>query len=238
MSYTKNEKIVVSIIQPALFPWLGYFDIINKSDFFIFFDNVKFEKRNWQMRNKLKIISEQNEKETWISLPTKEISQKTLIKDALIDNTKNWKSKHMTMFRSNYGKNVNEIKFLIEMYEKNWDYISDFNIEFITKCSQYLQIDTKFVKASSLNVDGKRSQLLLNICKKLNATEYLSGPKAKTYLDADKQLFENENIKITYHDYKHPIYNQKGNLFIEKLSILDLLFNEKEKSREYFQFNK
>jgi len=227
--------LIISIIQPALFPWLGYFDIINKSDIFVFFDNVKFEKRNWQMRNKLKVLTKNSESWIWINIPTKDISQKTLIKDALIDNSKDWKSKHLHMFLSHYGNDANDIQFLLDLYEKNWEKICDFNIEFISKCCNFLEIETKLVRACDLDVLGKRSQLLLEICKKLGATEYLSGPTAKVYLENDKSIFEEEKIKITFHEYKHPIYKQRENTFIEKLSILDLLFNEKKESKNYFK---
>jgi len=187
------------------------------------------------MRNKLKVLTKNNESWIWINIPTKDISQKTLIKDALIDNTKDWKNKHLHMFHSHYGKDVDEIQFLLNMYKKNWEKISDFNIDFISKCCDFLEIKTKTVNASDLGVDGKRSQLLLEICKKLGATDYLSGPTAKVYLENDKSIFEKEKIKISYHDYKHPIYKQRGKTFIEKLSILDLLFNEKKESVNYFK---
>jgi len=226
--------LIVSIIQPALFPWLGFFDIIKQSDIFVFFDNVKFEKRNWQMRNKIKVISKDDESWIWINIPTRDVSQNTLIKDALIDNSKNWKEKHLHMFHSHYGKDLDDIQFLLDLYEKEWEKICDFNVDFTSKCCNYLEINTKLVRASNLDVSGKRSQLLLEICKKLNATEYLSGPTAKVYLENDKGIFEQGKIKIRYHNYIHPIYKQRGKNFIEKLSILDLLFNEQIKSKNYF----
>ena len=227
--------MIVSIIQPALFPWLGYFDIIKKSDIFVFFDNVKFEKRNWQMRNKINVLTKNDESWIWVNIPTRDVTQQTLIKDALIDNTKDWKKKHLHTFHSHYGKDFDDIQFLLDIYEKTWGKICDFNIEFISKCCDFLEIESEMIRASNLDVDGKRSQLLLEICKKLGATEYLSGPAAKEYLENDKSIFEKEKIKISYHDYKHPIYNQRGKTFIEKLSILDLLFNEKNESVNYFK---
>lgn len=227
--------MIVSISQPTLFPWVGYFNLIKNSDIFVFFDNVKFEKRSWQMRNKLKMIIENEETYAWINIPTRNITQKTLIKDALIDNTIRWKSKHLSFFNSHYGKDIDDIKFLLEMYKKDWENICDFNIEFITNCCHFFGIKTKIFRASELDVKGKRSQLLLNICKKFNATEYLSGPAAKVYLDEDKEIFEKEKIKITYNNFKHPIYKQRGKLFIEKLSVLDMLFNEKINSINHFQ---
>jgi hypothetical protein len=225
--------MLVSISQPTLFPWIGYFNIIKQSDIFVFFDNVKFEKRSWQMRNKLKLNSKENESEISIKIPTTIEKSDIMIKDVKIDNTQKWKIKHLKTFNSNYGKSFDEINFLKEHYEKDWNFISDFNIEFIKKCSEYLGIKTKFVKSSELKTHGKKSFLLLDICKQLGATDYLTSIGAIDYLEKDKKTFEESNIKIRYHEYIHPIYKQKGNKFLEKLSVLDLIFNEKDNSKKY-----
>ena len=139
------------------------------------------------------------------------------------------------MFHSHYGKDMDTIEFLLDLYNKRWEKICDFNVNFISKCCKYLSINTKLVRASELEVIGKRSELLVNICKKFGATEYISGPTAKVYLEDDKHMFEKEKINITYHDYHHPEYKQRGKKFMEKLSILDLLFNEQTEAQEYFK---
>lgn len=226
--------MMVSISQPTLFPWLGYFDIIKKSDIFVFLDIVKFKKRSWQMRNKLKMITPEKEVETWIRIPTKIENSDTPIKNVLIDNTQKWKSQHITAFQDLYGNDSKNIKFLNELYEKNWEKLSDFNIEFISKCCEFLEIKTPLYRSSELDVTGKKSELLLQICKKLNASEYLSTVGSKDYLENDKELFSESKIRINYHEYNHPKYKQKGNKFISHLSILDLLFNEKENSKNFF----
>ena len=120
-----------------------------------------------------------------------------------------------------------------KLYTQNWDKLVDFEIEFITNCCKYLGITTKLLKASDMKIEDKKSYLLLNICKKLGATEYLTTIGAKEYLEKDLTIFENANIKILYHDYIHPIYRQRGKTFIKSLSIIDLLFNEKENSRKF-----
>ena len=226
--------MIVSISQPTLFPWIGYFDIIKKSDIFVFLDTVKFEKRSWQMRNKLKIATPKEEKEIWVRIPTKMENTNTIIKDVLIDNTQKWKNQHIAAFHSLYGKNSEEIKFLFELYEKNWEKLSYFNIEFIKHCCEFLEIKTPLCLASELDVTGKKSELLLQICKKLNASEYLSTIGSKDYLEKDKEFFSKSKIRINYHEYNHPQYKQKGSKFISHLSILDLLFNEKENSKNFF----
>jgi len=225
--------MIVSISQPTLFPWIGYFNIIKNSDVFVFLDNVKFEKRSWQMRNQLKAVSKDGESQVWIRIPTKIRKTDTLIKDVLIDNSQSWKIKHKNTFRSHYGKRVDEISFLNEIYQKDWEKLADFNSDFIKKCCKFLELTTKMVKASELSVTGKKSQLLLNICKQFSATKYLSTIGSKEYLEKDKKKFENEKIEIIYHNFRHPIYKQIGKEFIENLSILDLIFNEKKNAKNF-----
>ena len=220
----------LSISQPTLFPWLGFFSIIKNSDAFVFLDNVKFEKRGWQMRNRLKTITDENE--LWINIPTTLDKSSTLITDVIIDNSQKWQKKHLSTFQRLYGDSYHEIKFLKEFYDQKWEKLNEFNIEFITKCCNFLKIDTPLYRASKFNVDGKKSELLLNICKKFNATEYISTIGSKEYLD--EELFKQANIPIIYYEYEHPTYKQKGKIFLEKMSILDLLFNEKNNSSKVF----
>ena len=118
------------------------------------------------------------------------------------------------------------------MYEQEWEKLVDFNINFITNCCKYLEIETKIFRASEQNIEGSKSKLLLNMCKKFSATEYLSTVGAKDYLENDKDLFLKENIQIKYHEYSQPIYKQNGKNFLENLSILDLLFNEELNSKK------
>lgn len=225
--------MIVSISQPTLFSWIGYYNIIKNSDIFVFFDNVKFEKRSWQMRNKIKSVTRKEEKEIWMRIPTKINHSDIQIKDVQIDNSQDWKTKHMNALRTCYGKKFEEISFVKEMYEKEWEKLADFNMDFIIKCCAYLRIKTRFVKASELNVVGKKSRLLLNICKNLEASEYLTSVGAREYLEKDREIFEEAEIDIIYHKYEHPTYHQLGQNFMSNLSILDLIFNESKNASKF-----
>lgn len=136
-------------------------------------------------------------------------------------------------FSNNYGKKYRKIHFLEELYQQDWDKIADFNIDFITRCCKFLEISTTLVRASELQVEGKKSHLLLDICKKMNASEYLSNFGSRDYLENDKEIFDEENIEISYHEYEHQPYNQKGDTFLEYLSVLDLLFSEFKSSKKF-----
>ena len=225
--------MIVGIAQPTFFPWIGYYNIIKNSNIFVFLDNVKFEKHSWQMRNRVKNSSKHSDSEVWMSVPTKGVTNNTLIKDVIIDNTKNWKQKHVKTLKNNYSKSFQEIKFLTQIYDNEWNKLVDFNIESITKCCQYLGIKTKLIKASDLLATGKKGDLVLNICKELNANEYFSTIGSKDYLEDYKDSFEDARIKITYHNYTHPIYKQKGNNFLPNLSILDLILSELDNAYKF-----
>ena len=225
--------MIVGIAQPTFFPWIGYYNIIKNSNMFVFLDNVKFEKHSWQMRNRVKNSSKHSDSEVWMSVPTKGVTNNTLIKDVIIDNTKNWKQKHVKTLKNNYSKSFQEIKFLTQIYDNEWNKLVDFNIESITKCCQYLGIKTKLIKASDLLATGKKGDLVLNICKELNADEYFSTIGSKDYLEDYRDSFEDARIQITYHNYTHPIYKQKGNNFLPNLSILDLILSELDNAYKF-----
>jgi|TARA_Y100001949_G_scaffold145723_2_gene129101 hypothetical protein len=225
--------MIVGISQPTFFPWIGYYNIIKTSKVFVFLDNVKFEKHSWQMRNRIKNSSKHNDSEVWMSVPTKAVTTRTLIKDVIIDNSKDWKQKHVKTLKNNYSKNFQQIKFLTEIYDREWNNLVDFNIESITKCCEYLGIKTKLIRASNLLALGKKGDLVLNICKELNAKEYLSTIGSKDYLEDYRDSFEDAGIKIIYHDYTHPIYKQKGNSFLPNLSILDLILSELDNAYKF-----
>tara|TARA_B100001013_G_scaffold327625_1_gene240899 strand:- start:279 stop:959 length:681 start_codon:yes stop_codon:yes gene_type:complete len=225
--------MIVGIAQPTFFPWIGYYNIIKNSNIFVFLDNVKFEKHSWQMRNRVKNSSKHSDSEVWMSVPTKGVTNNTLIKDVIIDNTKNWKQKHVKTLKNNYSKSFQEIKFLTQIYDNEWNKLVDFNIESITKCCQYLGIKTKLIKASDLSAAGKKGDLVLNICKELNADQYFSTIGSKDYLEDYRDSFDAARIQITYHNYTHPIYKQKGNNFLPNLSILDLILSELDNAYKF-----
>ncbi|BAO75033.1 WbqC family protein [Winogradskyella sp. PG-2] len=226
--------MTVSISQPTLFPWIGYFDMIKRSDVFVFLDNVKFKKQTWQMRNRLKSGSKIEDNEIWIRIPTKLPKTDTLIKDVIIDNSKDWMQGHLDIFQYNYGAKYQDIDFLKkDLYAKDWIKIADFNIEFITKCCRYLEINTPLIKASDMDVKGKKSHLVLDICKELGANNLIANKGSQNYLEKDHNIFDEKGISISYQNYQPLLYNQHGDKFIKNLSILDLLFSEFENSRRF-----
>ena len=218
--------MILTAHQPTYLPWLGTFYKILLSDVFCFFDIAQYQKKEWDNRNK--IYSSNGE--LMLSVPTfsKNHFNKTIGK-ININNQINWPKKHYYSIFLNYKKHPffdNHKSFLEDMYlNKKWDKLIDLNIFFLKYILKILNKDVKIVMASDYNLEGKKSNLVLDMCKKLKASRYIFGGEGENY--ADKRSFNQANIQLTFNHYKHPIYTQYGNKkkFISHLSILDLIMN-------------
>jgi hypothetical protein len=120
--------------------------------------------------------------------------------------------------------------------EKKWTKLIDLNISLIEYFITVLDINTPRKKSSQLKIDDVSSQRLLKICEKLNATTYRSGIMGKEYLD--ENIFKNASIDVIYENFQHPTYNQFGTDFLPNMSMIDLLFNEGNNSRQILQNSK
>jgi hypothetical protein len=220
----------VSINQPAYLPWLGYFDRIAKSDLHIVLDHVQFEKNSMVPRNKIRTAQEWS----WLTVPLliKGYSKKPTIQNIAIKNDVPWCRKHWAALQTNYSR-AHYFKFhqsfFNEIYQQSWERL----LPLIERTNNYLlnvfHISTPLVRSSELSPKGRKSELLLDLCKKVGATTYLSGPFGRSYLDLDS--FERANIEVAFHEYSHPRYCQVFSGFEPQMSAVDLLFNYGPDSR-------
>ena len=221
--------MIVAIMQPTYNPWLGYFDLIDKVDVFVFLDNVQLEKCSWQVRNKIK----SSQGEIFLSIPVRRPKGlHTSILEALLDDTHDWRRKHLRSIYINYRKAhyFNDVfPFVKDLILNNIKYLADFNINFIEEIKKVIGINTPTIRSSSLTgVEGKKDNLVANICKLLNADTYISPPGAAIYIEKDVPggAFAKNGIELYYHNYEHPVYNQLYGEFLPYMGIIDLLFNE------------
>jgi len=218
-----------AIMQPTYNPWLGYFDLIDRVDTFVFLDNVQVVKRSWQVRNRIKTP----QGELFLTIPIiRPKGQETKLNEAIIDDTQRWREKHIKTIEFYYKK----APFFVEVFplvknliEFPTRILSDFNINFISTIAKKIGIKTKFVKASELEpLKGKKDKLLAEICKKINCSKYISPQGSAIYLEAQEPggAIVKNGIELYYHNYEHPIYNQLYPPFLPYMGIIDLLFNE------------
>lgn len=215
--------MILTAHQPAYLPWLGYFHKIAISDIFVSLDNVQFEKNSFSNRNKIKTANGS----AWLSVPIKMVGHmgKT-IKEMEIDNHLNWTEKHWKSIYLNYKKapyfNL-YCDFLEDAYKRQWNDLCGLT-EYLTKYFlEELGIKTKISKQSDLKNKGKKQELIVELCKELNADTFVFGKLGENYVDTS--YFTQNNINVYFQDYIHPVYNQIWDGFTNNLSIIDLLFN-------------
>ncbi len=226
--------MIVSINQPAYLPWLGYFDRIDASEIHIILDHVQFEKNSFTNRNKIKTA----QGSTWLTVPlfTKGKFGDLAIQEIEIDNKSKWAKKHLAGIRQNYSKSSffkNYFPQLEEIYNQEWTNLNQLIKELNTLFLQWLKINTKLIYSSELKINSTKSELVLDLCKEVQATKYISGSVGRNYLELE--LFNKNKIEVVFQEYKHPTYNQLYSDFEPYMSILDLLFNYGENSLKIIQ---
>ncbi len=226
--------MILTAHQPCYLPWLGFFNKVALSDVFCFFDIVQYQRKDFNNRNKIVY----NNEIKWLTIPVNDSGRFNTQISQIEISGQNWKKKHLKTIYFAYKKTKffeNYYSSLKKIIEQDFKHLVDLNFELIIFFLECLKIKTKVLKASEYNFSGTKSELVLDMCKKLNAKTYIFGSQGKNY--ANKKDFEKNNIKILFQEYKHPNYTQNSKKFISNLSILDLLFNEGEKSKEILMQN-
>lgn len=221
----------IAILQSNYIPWKGVFDMMNKVDTFVFFEDVDFTKRDWRTRNKIKTPNG----EIWLTVPVKKCPRGTKIYEVEISQENDWQEKHYQTISQYYKKSkyYKEYEWLLKKIylEKKWTNLSAFNIYVNKLIAKELGINIEFINSKDLNTLGTKDDKLIEIIKKLKGNYYLSGPAAKDYIVNKK--FQKENIKLAYIKYEYPEYEQLYGEFDHYVSILDVLFNCGKETKKY-----
>lgn len=211
------------ILQPGYLPWIGFFDLAAKSDVFVILDCVQFDKRSWRNRNRIRTAAGWQ----WLTVPVITKGRFTQrIDETRIDNTRNWAHKHLVAIRTHYARAPHFKEFLPlfeEALGRDWESLLALDMHFIRMLDDIFELGTNYVMASTLEPKAKKADLILEICKIVGADHYLNGDMGRSYLSPEP--FEANGVKLEFHNYTHPIYQQCYDGFESHLSAIDLLFN-------------
>ena len=211
----------IAILQSNYIPWKGYFDLIAAVDEFIIYDDMQYTKNDWRNRNKIKTSTGTQ----WLTVPVgQDISRR--ICDVEI-HEQGWQKKHWKNLAQWYGKapHYAEIaELLAPFYHEPYTHLSQLNRGLIEAVCAYLGITTHISSSRDYTLLEGKTRRLVGLCRQAGATEYISGPAARGYLD--EREFAEAKIKLTWFDYEdYPEYPQLWGDFTHHVSILDLLFN-------------
>ena len=204
-------------------PWVGLFEQLNLSDVFVHYDDVQLPTgKNFNARVQFKT----RDGFKWLSIPIQHHGKIANINEIRISYSEDWMKKHFNLIRENYSQTpyYQEMLDLLEsMYNKQHEFLADLTIDSIEMIADYFGFARKFVRSSELDVQGKSSQRLVDICMAFQASTYITGLGALKYIDHD--LFEENNIALHYMDYQKQPYPQLHGEFTPYVSILDLIAN-------------
>lgn len=216
----------LAIMQPYLFPYIGYFQLINSVDKFIIYDDVNFIRQGWINRNRILISGSP----FYITVPIKNASSFVSINNTLIanDNNQNWKKKWKKTLQQAYTKasQFNEIYPLIEhVFDQKHESISSLAINSIWQVCHYLNIPTLISNTSTIyqNNHLNGEERVIDICQKESCKEYINAIGGKNLYS--KERFSNQNIKLSFLQTNEIKYKQFAYPFAPFLSIIDVLMH-------------
>ena len=217
----------IAVMQPYLFPYIGYFQMIKAVDKFIFYDDVNFIKQGWINRNKILV----NKKEFLFTVPLQKANSFCLIKDTLINEKlyDGWKIKFQQTINQNYKKAPYFdviVNLIHQVLDQGCKTISELAIISTVVISKYLKLETEFIISSEKyhNQEFDRLERLLDICKIENATQYINAVGGQELYK--KEDFLAEEIKLNFIKSNFIQYKQFENDFVPWLSVIDvLMFN-------------
>jgi hypothetical protein len=225
----------VAIMQPYFFPYIGYFQLINAVDTFVVYDDVNFIKKGWINRNNILVNNEQ----FLFTVALKSASQNKLINQISIDENSSWRIDLLKTIKLAYSKApfFEQVFPLIQdIITKDEINISKLIIYSLNKICGFLSIKTNIIISSEIekNNNLKGQDKIIEICKKLNATNYINASGGIALYD--KNVFLDNNITLDFIKSSPIIYKQFENTFVPYLSIIDLMmFNSVEKINKFLK---
>jgi hypothetical protein len=223
--------MILSTNQPYFSPFPGFFYKADRADIFVILDQVQFPLgTTWLSRNRFK-----NDQGTlWMTVPVwKKGRGLQRIDEVKICREGRWAKKHLESLKSAYGKAPyfrDHIGFVEGMFSSRVENLVDLNMQIIRYLIGQLHIETKLVLLSELKIEARGDQMLIEICKKLEASHFLAQSSAKKYLN--EGLFLEAGIELKYFKPPSLIYPQLWGDFIPNLSSFDILFNCGPKARD------
>ena len=224
----------IAIMQPYLFPYIGYFQLINSVDEFVIYDNIQYTKKGWINRNRILV----DNKDQLLTIPLQKDSDYLNIIDRKIAGS--WvedRKKLVNVLKSSYSK-APYFKEAFELIQEcllcDKNNLFEFILNSLNKINLYLEINTPIILSSTINIDHnlKSQNKVLSICEAQKATTYVNAIGGTELYN--KEIFKLKNINLNFIKSEKIEYNQFNGNFISWLSIIDvMMFNSKDKIKEY-----
>ncbi len=220
----------LGIMQPYIFPYIGYFQLIKAVDRFVVYDDVAFIKQGWINRNRILLNGEPHT----FTVPLKNASSFVTIGNTGInqDIFPTWSNKFLKTLTQAYSKApyYNEVFELVSLVLFGpCDTISILATNSLIQTCSYLNITTEFVRSAVpyQNSDLKAKDRVIDICKKEKAEIYINPIGGKELYD--KADFKQAGLDLFFLRTGNISYEQRVREFVPWLSIIDvMMYNSPE----------
>jgi len=216
--------MILTAHQPVYLPWLGLFHKIALADLFVSFNQVQYQPKDWNNRNRVKTATGP----VWLSVPVKKSGylDKT-IADIEIDNTTPWARKHWKTLQLLYQRAPHFARyadFFENVYlKREWRTLVELNEFMLAWFVAELGVKVPIHSAADYRFEGVKSDLVCDMCVQLGASLYIFGAQGRDY--ADVAAFRAKQVEPVFQNYRHPAYPQRYGEFVPHLSVVDLMFN-------------
>ncbi len=210
--------------QPNLYPYGGFFAKAASVERFVIADVTQYVKKEYHNRNRVKLADGAAH---WLSIPVRTAGRFTQqLREVELEPHANWQKVHLRTLEVAYGKCPHFERYypsFRELLSRDWGKLVDFNGAVILRCMELLGIETPVAFASALGCEGRKSELILDICRKTGGDAYLHGVHGRDY--ADFEMLEREGVRNCLQTFTALPYAQPWGPFVPNLCILDILFN-------------
>lgn len=220
----EDKHMKLAIMQPYLFPYIGYFSLISNTDYFIFFDTPQYIRKGWINRNR---ILGANGETTYFTVPIQKADRNTPIDKTVISYNSDWKMKilgQLNIYKKapNYNKVINLVE---DVFSIDTIWISDLAIRSIVKTCEYLGIDMQYDIFSKMNLKlpqiKEPDEWALYITKELGYSTYVNPPGGMSFFNREK--YRKSDIDLQFLLQEIIPYRQNRENFMPALSIIDIM---------------
>lgn len=221
----------VAVMQPYLFPYIGYFQLIYAVDKFVFYDDVNFIKKGWINKNNILV----NGAASSFTVPLVKVSQNKLINETAFATDEKWfKNFEQTLFfnykNAPFYRETMEVVLAVLELRKSVSVISELAAASVKSVCRYLELETIFENSSekySATKGMEKAMRLIEITK-LNHSDSYINPLGGVELYS-KEEFLRSGIYLSFIKPGEVRYKQFKEPFVPWLSIIDvMMFNSAE----------
>jgi hypothetical protein len=216
--------MILAIMQPYYFPYIGYFQLMAACDEFVIYDDVQYSKGGWANRNRIL----HDHKVAWLTLPVGNAPLGSSYREKTYLLGPAQRRSHLARIAAAYRKApmFDAVYPLVEsLMAFEDDRVAGFNAHLVSSLAGLLGLQCRLHLGSDFdNPSGERGQQrILQLCKRLGADTYLNAIGGTAlYQEPD---FTSAGISLRFLRPVARPYPQAAREFSPFLSILDVLMH-------------